>query len=853
MSSDHNYVSHCSTSGHRINIGLGCENSEIPAPFSQEVPLWDLYNEVKQKVDFFLPRRWNSSVDNNVFRLVYFSAQQNVTVQRTLEFFPNGATHFYVHCNELSIDPYLEGTMPPLPLQSDTINYFVDRLVTVMNNVRKVEVCSGYDEEKYRVAWSSCAYGEVDKNPYRECRYNETFRSLNCLRVVSSRKWRCVECSKLSRPLRRRTLAAQKENCHPCTNNRFLTEEQKLKKLMDQRHELDNAKKKIARLHTKMQVMIKRESIQVEQNMSDAFGEILRDSDCVSPAQSIFLQQQVKASQQKNSCAMKWHPTMIRLALAIHLTSPTAYNLMRDTGMVKLPAVRTLFDYSHVNRVKEGIDKVVIEEMGEKVKKMCDELHPTTKNKCTFKKYHVLMADEMSISQNLVFQKSTGKLVGFTSLDDLDREVRVLESHLDNPEKELEETIGTKIMVYMAKGVSNGVKEVVATFATDKLSANQMKVWTWKVIGALERSGLPVIAFVCDGSSVNRAFIKKNKPATPHPSGVTFDTWNKCARNRKLFFISDVPHLLKTIRNCMLNSRWDKLKSRRRMVKNQQRITWDFIIKLYDLKVGKNLRKSYKLNAMNVYPDSYARMKVKTAAEPLSGTVCKDIRSQGWPDASETALFIEKVNNWFDCLNGAHTSVAKKKRNSNLESYTSVEDSRFRLLEEFLEYLDEWQEEAEAPNMSCVSNNDPNQSGSGGPADCDQSDIEGEDSPEDVTPARRRQLSRETLEGIRMTTLAFKPLVTFLLEEGTVFINARVFTQDPLEQHFSKIRAGHGGSNNPNLLQCLNKIRALHTFGELGIRKRKGNSGEDGSTVEVTTEPLPKRKCSRTPKFLAEC
>ena len=92
-------------------------------------------------------------------------------------------------------------------------------------------------------------------------------------------------------------------------------------------------------------------------------------------------------------------------------------------------------------------------------------------------------------------------------------------------------------------------------------------------------------------------------------------------------------------------------------------------------------------------------------------------------------------------------------------------------------------------------------------------------------------------------------MINFLLEEGTSFINARVFTQDPLEQHFSKIRAGQGGSNNPDLLQCLNKIRALHTFGQLGIRKRKGNCGEDGSVVEVTTEPLAKRQCTRVPKF----
>ncbi|KAK3919722.1 Transposable element P transposase [Frankliniella fusca] len=412
--------------------------------------------------------------------------------------------------------------------------------------------------------------------------------------------------------------------------------------------------------------------------------------------------------------------------------------------------------------------------------------------------------------------------------------------------------MASKIMVYMVKGVSNGQKEVVATYASANLSATQMYSWTWKVIGALERSGIAVAAFVCDGSSTNRAFIKKHKPCNdthPNENGVVYCTLNKCARERKLFFISDVPHLLKTIRNCFLNSRWDKLKSRRKMLKNGKRITWDFIIKLYNLKQGKTLRKSYKLNAMNVYPDSYARMKVKFAAEVLSKTVCKDLRSQGWADASETATFIELVNDWFDCLNGAHSSIGKRVRNENLAPYTLTnKEERFQILDNFLKYLEDWENDAANPNSTSASVIDL--STTTALHDGDISEIECESYPENDTPIGRRQLSKQTKEGIRMTTLAFKPLVNFLLQEGVKFINARIFNQDPLEQHFSKIRAGQGGSNNPNLLQALNKIRALHVFGHLGMRKRKGNSGEDGCVVEVTTEPLAKRKCVRGAKFV---
>lgn len=528
---------------------------------------------------------------------------------------------------------------------------------------------------------------------------------------------------------------------------------------------------------------------------------------------------------------------MIRFALAVHLTSPAAYELMRQTGMVKLPSSSTLFEYSHVEDVKEGIDETVLKSVTARLKKM-KEKH---------KKYHVLMGDEMYISQNLVFQKSTGKLIGYTSLNDIDKEVSDLEKTIDNPDAELDEIVVEKIMVYMIKGVSNGIKEVVATFTTGTLTANQLYIWTWKVIGALERSGIAVVAFVSDGSSVNRSFIKKHKPATIHPSGIIFDTVNKAARDRILYFIADVPHLLKTIRNCLLNSKWDGKPTRRKMMKNGLKVTWDFIVKLYDLKKGKSLRKSYKLNPMNIAPDSYARMKVKLAAQPLSNTVFKDMRSQKWKEAAETEIFIQKVNEWFDCLNGAHSSQGTRLNNPNLHPYTSEDDPRFETLDNFLQYLDEWEDEAKNRNQSFNTTTGADDTIA---ADLNESEIEdGVFNPQEDTPASKRPLSKQTVDGIRMTTLAFKPLVKFLLSEGVSFINARVFCQDPLEQHFSKIRAGQGGSNNPNVGQFLNRNRTLQTIGQLGMKKRKGNSGEDGSQVEVTTEPLPKKRWKRTPKL----
>lgn len=822
------------------------ECEQLLTPSEPEVS-FELLRDVKDKISLFLNKRFVPIIHRNSLHVVQISVHSNLSIQRTLVFHPSGRVELYVHCKQVSAEPFLDKVSLPIELKHNefAMNCFVDRCIEIINNVRQMEICSGFDDEKYKRVWDKCPFGKIDENPYQECRYNETFRSVTCKLLVSGDKWKCTECSKLGPSLRRRA-AVVSGDPHPCTPNIFLSEEQKLKKLEEQKRQLNAANRKITRLQKRMQDLLKKEGVNIDRQLSKDLTDILKSSD-ISPAQSIFMQQQVKASQLKNKCGMRWHPTMLRFALALHLSSPAAYETARDTGMIKLPSKRTLFDYSHAKPHKDGVDDVVLNSLAERVSDM-----PKSK------RYHVLMADEMFISKNLVLQKSSGRLIGYTNLDNIDKEVKTLEEFLDNPDKEdpeCEETEASAVLVYMVKGVSNGMKEVVATYAVSHPSVNQMYHWTWEVIGALERSNVHVIAMVTDGFSTNRAFIRRHKPVTKLPSGVVFDTINKAARDRVLYFISDVPHLMKTIRNCLYNSRFDKKKGRRKMMKNGQKISWGHIIKLYEKYKDRNLRKTFKLNPMNVYPDSYGRMKVKYAAEVVSLTVAQHLEDEGWSDASELINFLRVFNNWFDCLNGAHSSVGRKKKNKLLEPYTQAsfknnsEDTRFQLLNDVLQYLEDWKEEASRSPNQTADCSVLSSSTAAIPEDEESAVFEGVDDPSTETPACKRLLSRETLEGIEMSTRAIMGAIKFLLGEGVEFINARIFSQDPLEQHFSKIRGGLGGSTAPNVGQVLSKNRAIHLIGQLGMKRRKGNAAASDDWVEVTTERLPKRQCNRVPKL----
>ena len=103
---------------------------------------------------------------------MYLSLQKSACVQRSLVVSPNGNVKLFVHCEEINVNPYSENLDPPMPLDEDTVNSHVDRIVSIVNSVHKMEVCSGYDEVKYQAAWSTCPFGEVDSNPFQELKHS---------------------------------------------------------------------------------------------------------------------------------------------------------------------------------------------------------------------------------------------------------------------------------------------------------------------------------------------------------------------------------------------------------------------------------------------------------------------------------------------------------------------------------------------------------------------------------------------------------------------------------------------------------------------------------------------------------
>ena len=93
-----------------------------------------------------------------------------------------------------------------------------------------------------------------------------------------------------------------------------------------------------------------------------------------------------------------------------------------------------------------------------------------------------------------------------------------------------------------------------AQFATSGATASELYLIVWTVVRQLEIAGFKVISLTCDGASPNCKFFKMH--ACSEESGLTYKVKHRycnSSEERYIYFVSDVPHLLTTTRNCWSN------------------------------------------------------------------------------------------------------------------------------------------------------------------------------------------------------------------------------------------------------------------------------------------------------------
>ena len=111
------------------------------------------------------------------------------------------------------------------------------------------------------------------------------------------------------------------------------------------------------------------------------------------------------------------------------------------------------------------------------------------------------------------------------------------------------------MLVFYVRGLFNDLEFPYTQFACKSLSGDLLFNPFWEAVYRPERMGLKVIAATGDGASSNRKFFRLHSQTSNEAEYKTLNPF--AADKRFLYFFSDPPHLLKTIRNCLVSNKRD--------------------------------------------------------------------------------------------------------------------------------------------------------------------------------------------------------------------------------------------------------------------------------------------------------
>lgn len=385
---------------------------------------------------------------------------------------------------------------------------------------------------------------------------SSTIRHMKCAIVTDGK--RCNECTKYRYTLhsmQKRIMSPETEPdlTHSRINNRYLSDNGKLSKLESQSKKVHTLSSENAMLKKRIEFLIEEYGVTTEENLSKTLGKSMVELESKAindfpegSSINLLFNEQLKQSKCKTAKQMRWHPIMIRWCLGLYYTSPAAYEFIRNSGFLRLPHKTTVLDYSLYTKPETGFNPDTIRKLYEEAG--VENLHENQRNVA-------LLFDEMKIHSELVYSKSTGKLIGFVELGAINSEFELLEKQFkaeqsDSNESE-ERELATHSLAFLVRGIYTDFQFCMGCFAAKDLKAEDIFPVAWEAVSVLESIGFIVRCLVSDGASANRSFYKLHRTSS---SALPYFAKNLCCGERILYFICDVPHLIKTTRNNLENS-----------------------------------------------------------------------------------------------------------------------------------------------------------------------------------------------------------------------------------------------------------------------------------------------------------
>ena len=428
-----------------------------------------------------------------------------------------------------------------------------DSLSVLLDRVDDLEVCSGIEGFSELCRSRSPDQPALFKgNDEQITAYEESSYGMQCIRHVKCQLLiektktlkRCDVCTQYRGDVQKYDQRSKNKLDSSHQTFKTMSRKEMEKKLSAMSKEKKNLKQHVETLKKRLDSEIQTKGVLLTQYESALFDDVLdknsktlSNMDKTSPMYLLW-QQQISAASKKSKKGIRWHPSLIKWCIALYTKSPSTYEMLKKSQFLILPHKNTLRDYIHYTDFSSGLNVDVMNRLKKDVQ---FESLPS------FKRNVTLVFDEMRIKDDLIYNTATGALIGFIEQGSGNDAIDELVNN-DAGEPQL----ATHILALMVRGIFTNMRSVFAYYPCVGFRSEKLYHLIWPAVEFLESAGFYVRALVADGASPNRKFFKL------HPGDQNFCITNICDQTRKLYFICDVPHLMKTTRNNWENSHWNK-------------------------------------------------------------------------------------------------------------------------------------------------------------------------------------------------------------------------------------------------------------------------------------------------------
>ena len=445
------------------------------------------------------------------------------------------------------------------------------------------------------------------------------------------------------------------------------------------------------------------------------------------------------------------------VSYALRKKSPSSYRLWSEIFI--MPSQSTLDALQAKVTVETGLCESILRAIEKKVTRMTE-----------MEKWTVLCVDEMSLKAMASYRKDGDFIEGFED---------------NGPFGRSNEYASQALVIHIHGLVSSWKQPIGHVVSNGPAKADILHKLLRLALKRLREIGLKVRAVVSVQGSTNKSLFVQKKYF-----GITVEQPFFYDDGQKIYATYDPPHLLKSVRNNLMEKVAFKIDSR-------DVATWEDFQKFYDTDSGRDLRvqAAPKLSAANhVSTSPFKKMRVKFAAQVFSGAVSagmktlalvtKDssINGQRMADTAET---FKLFDNMFDCFNSSRKTDSKP-----YKCAITAKSQHWDLLEEariFFEKVECW--------------------------GADKKGI--------------MKLTRPPcFNGWLLAISCLKQLSSDLYAEGLTYLTTRNLNQDPLENLFAHIRHSGGDRENPSVGQFRESLRYMMISACLDLHHHAGTNCE---------------------------